>query len=313
MHLTTTKTRRVIFAPILKLVTFLSPRCPILMVRIRYFFRTKKMLHLRHPKTLNEKILYLSLKTDTTEWSRLADKYAVREYVKECGFEDVLVPLYGVWDNEEKIDFDKLPNQFILKSTHGCGDAIIVRDKNNVSYPNLHNRLKFILNDYTITGGAELHYQRIKHQIIAEKLLVNDDTSKNYSQSLIDYKLWCFNGKVEYIMLVMNRSVKTKDGAELLVYDKNWNPHPDYIKVTGDFTIAKPIPMPNNFDRMVVVAETLSKPFPVVRVDLYNLKGEIYFGEMTFTSLGGMMDYYSDEFQCLAGGLIDISKVQIIK
>ena len=313
MHLTTSKAKRLIFSPILKLATFLSPRCPILMVRIRYFLRTKKRLHLKHPATLNEKILYLSLKTDTTEWSRLADKHAVRDYVKECGLEDVLVPLYGVWDDEEKINFDLLPKQFILKSTHGCGDAIIVKDKDNVSYPDLRKRLKFILNDYTITGGAELHYQRIKHQIIAEQLLINDDVSKKYSQSLIDYKLWCFNGEVEYIMLVMNRSVKTKDGAELLVYDKKWNPHPEYIKVTHDFSIASPIPLPANYNRMIEVAEKLSSPFPVVRVDLYNLNGKLYFGEMTFTSLGGMMDYYTDEFQTLAGGLIDISKVKIIK
>ena len=105
----------------------------------------------------------------------------------------------------------------------------------------------------------------------------------------------------------MNRFVKNKDGAEVMTYDKDWNPHPEYCRITPDFTLADPMPKPAGYEHMLEVAERLSKPFPVVRCDLYNLNGKIYFGEMTFTSYGGIMDFYSDEFLKKAGSEIDLT------
>lgn len=145
---------------------------------------------------------------------------------------------------------------------------------------------------------------RIKPAIIAEQLLENDEESLKYSNSLIDYKVWCFNGEPSYIMTCSNRK---KGEVELQLYDKSWEPQKSHIKASTHYQSSRIIPKPKNFTELLECAKVLSKPFPIVRVDLYNLNGKIYFGEMTFTSLGGLMDYYTEEFQNLAGDLIDIN------
>lgn len=307
MHLTTSKTKRKLFAPVLKTVTWLSPRCPKLIVWLRYVERMKKLPHLKNPKNLNEKILWLALNTDTSEWSRLADKYAVRDYVKECGLEDILVRLYGVYDKAEEIDFGVLPVSFVLKTTHGSADVIVVKDKTKINVEEARLKMQNKLDEHLITSGAELHYLRIPRKIVAEEFLINDEKSEQVSKTLIDYKIWCFNGKAHFIWVCMNRFVKNKDGAEVLLYDRDWKPCPNYCAITPDFSLADPIPKPDGFEHMLEVAEKLSEPFPVVRCDLYNLAGKIYFGEMTFTSYGGIMDFYSEEFLNKCGDLIDLN------
>lgn len=310
MHITTSKTKRMLFAPLLKTVEWLTPRCPVFVAKVRYFARFRKRLNLKNPKDLNEKILWLAINSDTREWSRLADKYRVREFVHECGLDEILVPFYGVWDKASEICFDKLPQSFIVKSNNGSCSNLIVKDKSQITKELFFEKIKELeRKNVLVTGVGDLHYLRIKSIIMIEGLLVNDGWSKQYSSSLIDYKIWCFNGKAQYTMIVMNRAVKTKDGAELLVYDRDWNPHPEYIKLTDDFSVASTMPKPNNYDKMISIAERLSKDFPVVRVDLYNLDGQMFFGEMTFTSLGGMMDYYTPEFLRMCGDKIDLSKV----
>lgn len=143
MRIRTTKdkTLRIIYIPIIAITKFIGRNFPELLVRVRYFARFKKFLNLKNPKTLNEKILYMSLRTDTTLWTRLADKYNVRSYVEECGLSDILVPLLGHWKKAEEIDFNKMPQQFVLKSTHGCGDIIIVKDKSKIDQEEIRRRM----------------------------------------------------------------------------------------------------------------------------------------------------------------------------
>lgn len=316
MHITTSKTKRMLFAPLLKTVECLTPRYPVFMAKVRYFARFKKRINLKDPKDLNEKILWLAIYSDTREWSRLSDKYAVREYVREKGLDDILVPLFQVCETPDHFQFDKLPETFIIKSTNGSGGNYIVKSKSSCGQDFLKKKVNELLgcNYMTmITGVGDLHYLRINNKLIFEGLLINDPISAHYSATLIDYKVWCFNGKAEYIWVCMNRFVHNKDGAEVLIYDRDWNTHPEYSVWSKDFTQAAPIPKPKNFERMLEVAEILCRGFPVVRCDLYNLNGKIYFGEMTFTSLGGMMDFYTPEFLDLCGDKIDISNVPINK
>lgn len=308
MHFISSPKRKKAVMPILKLVNWLNPRCPKTMVQIRHLLRMKRFANLKNPHDLNEKILWLALNTDTSQWSRLADKYEVRQYVRECGLDEILIPQFGLWNNMDEIDFDKLPDSFILKPTHGSGDVVVVRDKSKVDIEGIKRTIQEDLDTHLITSSAELHYSRISHRVVAEQLLQNDPVSEKYSSTLIDYKIWCFNGKVHYIWVCMNRFVKNKDGAEVMTYDREWNDHPEYCRVTPDFTLADPMPKPAGFDHMLEVAEKLAEPFPVVRVDLYNLNGKVYFGEMTFTSYGGIMDFYSDLFLKKAGSEIDLSK-----
>lgn len=293
-----------IFTPLVWCTKFVGRHFPETLVKIRYFARFKRRLNLNNPRTLNEKILYMSLRTDTSMWTRLADKYNVRSYVEECGLSDILVPLLGHWEKAEDIDFTLLPKQFVLKSTHGCGDIIVVKDKSQINQrlirKSMHNAVSEIYGE--LEGGK--HYMRIKPAIIAEKLLANDKQSLAYSSSLIDYKFWCFNGKVKYIMTCTNRD---KNGLDLHLYDVNWDSHVSMLNSSTHYRKGSVIPTPSNFEEMLRIAEKLANPFPVVRVDLYNLEGKIYFGEMTFTSLGGLMDYYTEAFQNIAGDLIDIN------
>lgn len=289
--------------PFRGIVKWLGRTDPELLVRIRYFARFYKPLNLDNPQTLNEKILYLALRSDTSQWTELADKYQVREYVKSKGMESILIPLLGVWDNATEIDFTLLQGEYILKSTNGCGDFVIVDSHKKLDECKIRNIVNKML--HTNYGEMEggIHYMRIPHRVVAEKLLVNDSISKKYSTSLIDYKFFCFNGKPEFILTCMNRD---KFGTDLMTYDLGWNAHPEYLRFSSHYRQSNVIPRPQNLERMIEVAEQLSKGFPVVRIDLYNIAGDIYFGEITFTSLGGMMNYFTDKFLLESGRKISL-------
>lgn len=306
MHIRTNPVLNKLFQPLILFCRWLGRNYPELLVKIRYFFRFKKFLNLKNPSTLNEKILYQSLKTEIGLRTKLTDKWRVREYVDECGLSHILVKSYGAWKNANDIDFDSLPQSFVLKPNHGCGDLIFVKDKNEIDKGNIVKQINHDLSQVygELEGG--IHYFDIQPVVVAEEMIYNDEVSALYSSSIIDYKIWCFNGKAHYIMTCTNRNKKT---VELTVYDREWNRHPEFSVSNNDYLLGDVIPKPQNLDNMLEMAELLSKPFDVVRVDLYNLAGIIYFGEMTFTSLGGLMDYYSNEFQNLAGSLIDLKDV----
>lgn len=304
MEISTHPFFKVVLYPLIWLTKFVGRHWPALLVKVRYCARFHKLLNLDNPKTLNEKILYMSLKTDTTLWTRLADKYSVREYVVECGLSNILVPIYGRWDDVNKIDFESLPQGFVLKTVQGSGDIIIVKNKKLIDrhkvLVSMHKAINTVYGE--LEGGK--HYMRIKPAVIAEALLENDSTSLKYSTSIIDYKIWCFNGKPHYIWACCNRD---KSGTDVMTYDLHWNAHPEYSIFNQHYRRGVILPKPENLDEMLLIAEKLSKPFPVVRVDLYNINGQVYFGEMTFTSLGGLMDFYTDEFQLLTGNIIDVN------
>lgn len=294
----------VLLRPVIWTAAFVGRHWPETLVKIRYFVRFKKRLNLNHPQTLNEKILYLSLRTDTSEWTRLADKYRVREYIKECGLDEILVPLHGYWHSADEIDFEALPQSFVLKTVQGSGDIILVEDKSRIDKNAVRRKMqRAVSTNYGELEGGK-HYMRIEPAIIAEGMLTNDAVSQRYSSSLIDYKIWCFNGRAHYIMTCANREAQHFD---MLTYDRTWRAHSEYSIFNDCYRCGATLPLPENYEEMITIAEKLAKPFPVVRVDVYNVGGKIYFGELTFTSLGGLMDYYTEEFQYLAGDLIDLN------
>ena len=310
MHIRTNPKLNKYFKPVIAFCEWLGVHHPILLARIRYFARFKKPLDLKNPQTLNEKILFLSLKTDTTMWTDCTDKYKARDYVKQCGLEDILVKLYGVWDKASDIDFNQLPDEFVLKATHGSGDIKVVTDKSKLNIPELV--AEFDKDLKTVYGALESghHYMRIQPRMIAEELLHNDPETAKISFSIIDYKIWCFNGKVHWLWACANRDEHT---TEVMTYDIDWNAYPEYSIFENDYRHGEILPKPKNLKRMIEVAEILAKPFPCVRVDLYNIDGKIYFGELTFTSYGGLQDFYTDEFQQLAGSQIDLSEVKVVR
>lgn len=256
-----------------------------------------KRLHWHNPQNIDEKIHWLKFYGDTAIWSKLADKYAVREYVAERGYANILVPLYAKWDNAEDIEWDKLPNQFVMKVNNGCGNVLICTDKSTLDCKAWERKLDAEMRRRISVDYAERHYDYIKPCIIAEQLL--DSTQQSIpSTSLVDYKLWSFNGKVHSIWICYDRTPKT---AKAGVYDLQWHSHPEWLNSTAHYQVSSiSVPRPQCLDRMIEIASALSVGLPEVRVDLYEVEGKVYFGELTLTSAGGFnCDYTMDYLNAL--------------
>lgn len=302
MHITIKKSTRIIFAPLIKFTEWLGSNYPVILVRIRYFARFRKFVNLKNPRDLNEKILYLKLFSDTSVWTELADKYKVRDYVKSCGLEETLVKLYGVWFKADDFYLKDLPESFILKANNGDGKGsnLIVKIKAEWNELELRKIIKGWLKKKNVGAlASEPHYKGIVPCVIAEELLPLEKGDK----SLIDYKIWCFNGKPYYIWACSDRD---NYGTDVMTYDLSWNPMPEASVFDSRYRKGEIIAKPKNLNKMLEVAEALAKPFPQVRIDLYNVNGKVYFGETTFTSLGGMMNFYTADFLLEMGNLVDV-------
>lgn len=312
-HPTLSKKGRILFAPTIKFCEYLGKHHPSLMVQLRYYAVYKRFAHLKNPKDLNEKILHIKLYRDTSRWPDLVDKYKVREYIKDLGLENILVDLYGVWYTPEEFadSFASLPNSFILKANNGEGKGtnLVVRDKSKFSVEELMAKVKEWLSRKNIGAlVAEPQYATIKPCVIAEQLLPFDPGH----HSLTDYKVWCFEGK-PYFVWVCNDRNEDGNSAHVLTYDKDWNSHPEYSIFTSDYLQGEPIPKPKNLEYMLNVAEKLSAGFPELRVDLYNINGKVYFGELTFTSQGGINSFYTQDFLDYAGSLFSVDSIALKK
>jgi hypothetical protein len=247
----------------------------------------------KEPKSLIEKVYWLQLETDTSLWSLCTDKYRVRNYVIEKGLGDYLNELYGVWENVDEIDFNSLPPKCVLKTNNGCGQTIFY-DKGIPNCNDLARKLleKWKRHPFGVSGG-ELHYLNIKPLIIAEKPIPIPESKV----SLTDYKIWCFAGKPFCILVVYGRE---NGMVNLALFDLDWNILPHYLKSTKH-AICDPnasIPKPDSLDEMIRIAGILSKGFPEVRVDLYEVDKKPLFGEMTFSTGFG---YFTDEFYRILG------------
>lgn len=268
------------------ILSYISPKT---LCNIYYHNKCKKDIDWKNPKDLNEIINWLKFYGDTSDWARLADKFQVREYAKERGCEDYLVPLYGVWKRVEEIDFDSLPNSFVIKTNHGCGGNILCKDKTKLDLKHSRKLLNQWLKEEYGRATGEFHYGQIKPLIIAEEYLVEEENT--FSSSIIDYKMWCLNGKLMYIWAVYDRTSK---GIKCEVHDREWKYRPDCSNFDHHYQdgLGK-VPRPLNLERMIEVAETLAKGHPQMRVDLYSIGEKIYLGEITMTSQGGYMNYFS--------------------
>ena len=302
-HPTLSKSGRFFFAPIIKFCEYLGNHHPEILLHLRYRFVFKKKLNLKNPQDLNEKIIWSKLYSDTSRWVELADKYKVREYVRNLGLEEILVKLYAVWYSVDEVNFDTLPDKFIIKANNGDGKGTHkIIDKTALTTGENRAVLKLIKRWLSLKNIGALHaepqYKKIKPCVIAEEVLYQEG-------GLIDYKFWCFNGKCEYVLVCTDRTADGS-GAKTLTYDMDWNVIYEASNPTQDYQPGTPIPKPANLNAMKNIAEILSKGFPQVRIDLYNIDGKIYFGEMTFTSSGGFNDDYSPEFLQILGNKFSI-------
>lgn len=250
------------------------------------------------PKDLNEKIQWLMFYTDTSLWTTLADKYKVRDYVTERVGGKYLVPLIGKWENVEDIVFDALPDKFVLKPNNGSYDTIICTTKEGINNEEVKRKLAYSLSHKFGYENAEPHYLNIKPCIIAEQLLESDDPG-----GLKDYKIWCFNGKPYFIFICANRDYY-RHKVDFICYDTEWNFINEYLSPSLRNSLC--VEKPDNLEEMLEIASKLSVGLPQVRVDLYNINGKIYFGELTLSSNFGMMQYFTQGTLNQLGDLISL-------
>ena len=251
--------------------------------KIYYKSHTGKELDYKNPKNINEKLMWLTRYWQHPLKTICADKYLVRDYLTQRGYDDILIPLLGVWDSPEQIDFDKLPNQFVPKCNHGSGYNIICIDKSCLDISEVKRKLNCWLNEDFSNRFYELHYQRIPRKIICEQLI---------SKAPVECQFWCVNGKVDSILACL----KGFDGSykaysysldKKRLYERINENEDDVPNSELDFHIS---------ENLIKYAENLAKPFPFVRVDFYVVENKIYFAELTFTPNANILKAYKDVF-----------------
>lgn len=284
---------------IARLHTFLLGRYyPKKLAEILYRKKFNKNINWSKPLDINEKINWIAFNTNTRFWTELADKYEVREYVKEKGYGNILTKLIGTWGSPDEINFKRFPDRFVLKCNHDAGTAIVIENKSDINEYEIKNKLRTSLNFAFGIETAEPHYLGINRKIIAEEFINNDDQN---SDSLIDYKFWCFHGKAAYCHVVCDKTVfkNKKTGIYSL---PDWKLQENKLKIET----SKSIPKPEMLKELIEVAESLSTSFLQCRVDLYNCNKRIYFGELTFTAGCGRISNYTDDFLVELGVKIKI-------
>lgn len=272
------------------------------MIKIEYRLKIHKPLHLAPPITFNEKLQWLKLNDRKPVYTIMADKYEVREYIKEKIGEQYLVPIYGVWESVDDIAFDMLPDEFVLKCTHDSGSVIVCRNKNELDLVNIKKFLNSRLKKNSFWYGREWPYKNIKPRIIAEKLL-KDSRYEN----LPVFKIFCFNGEPKIIQQLLN----DKQPNETVDYfDTNWN----RLNMIQRFpNSVNPIERPKRLDDMLKIAGKLSEGTAFLRIDLYEVNNEIVFSEHTFYTDSGYSIFEPEE-ECWdekLGEWIDLSSIEL--
>lgn len=274
---------------------------PFFLVQYRYKKATGKWYNPNDPRTLDEKLLWLMLYWRHPLKSRCADKYAVRSYLEENGMGHLLTELLGVYATASEIDFDKLPDRFVLKSTHGCGFNISCKDKDHLEKKVTQQKLDAWMKVEYYKFGGEIQYASIEPRIICEAFLENRS-----GKPLNDYKVYCFDGTAHCTMACTDREAKS---AKYDFYDREWKNKLAYSK--SSLLANRNIPKPEAYEEIIQAAEVLSKPFPFVRMDFYSVNGKPVFGEMTFTPHGCIDTFMTDLAQDVMGKLIKLPEKRL--
>lgn len=265
-------------------------------LRLRYRLKMKKKLNLENPLRFSEKLQWLKLNNRKPEYSAMVDKYAAKQYAAKKIGEGYIVKTLGVWDCFDDIDFDTLPDQFVLKCTQDSGGLVICPDKKKLDKEEANRKLSGSLRVNYYLRGREWPYKDVVPKIIAEEYLENDA-----SKGLYDYKVWCFNGRAEYVQFISGRL-----GNDVYegFYNRDW--------VLQDFSyhnkkMHEPIPKPDKLEELLYLSEQLSKDIPFARIDFYILPdNSIRFGEITFYPMGGMERFHPNEMDDSLGKMISL-------
>lgn len=272
-----------------------------LYIQIYYFAQFKKFCNLDTPQTYNEKLNWLKINDRNPEYMKMVDKYEVKKYVASAIGSEYVVPTLGIWNTFDEIDFDKLPNQFVLKCTHDSEGLIIVKDKNKLDKVAAKKKIEEAqkCNFYYI--GREWPYKDIKPRIIAEKFLED-----HVDGELRDYKFFCFDGEPRAMFIASDREIGE---TKFDYFDLDFQ-HLDIIQKypNSQKTLRKPI----TFEKMIELSKVLSKGIPHVRVDFYEVDGKLYFGELTFYHFSGFMPFHPAKWDKTFGDWLNLPKNFVI-
>lgn len=269
-------------------------------LKLIYRVQFKKRLDLDNPQTFNEKIQWLKLNDRKDIYTTMVDKYEVKKYVADLIGEEYIIPTLGVWDKFDDIDFEKLPNKFVLKCTHDSGGLVICRDRSKFDIDSARKKINKCLKQNYYKNGREWPYKNVKPKIIAEELL---EDNKNFVPE--DYKVYCFNGKPEYIVVFHGRFDENKELSET-VYNLDWEPQG--VSFDNHFQPSNIIEeKPKVFDELIKASSVLCKGFPQVRVDFYIVNDKLYFGEITLHTASGFQPMIPPDLDEKLGKMIDLN------
>lgn len=266
-----------------------------LYLQVYYFAQFHKFINFKNPKTYNEKLNWLKLNDRNPEYTKMVDKYEAKEYVKNIIGEEYIIPTLGVWDKFDDIDFDKLPNQFVLKCTHDSEGLVIVKDKSILNKKEAKEKIEKAMKYNFFYIGREYPYKNIKPRIIAEKYMED-----NTYHELYDYKFFCFDGEPKLLYVATGRQ---KGQTTLDFFDLDFN----HLNIQLHYPNSKEtIEKPLNLNKMIKLSKNLSKGLKHVRIDFYEINGKVYFGEFTFYNFSGLSKFNDDKWDIEFGKYIDI-------
>lgn len=264
-----------------------------------YKLRTGKKLNLKNPKSFNEKLQWLKLYDRDPQYTNMVDKYAVKEIVSDKIGNEYVIPTLGVWNRFEEIDFDALPDRFVLKCTHDSGGLVICRNKSDLDVSAIKEKIEKSLGRNYFWHGREWPYKDVKPRIIAEEYM-----EQHGSECLPVYKIMTFGGRAEIIQTIQND--KTKDES-IDYFDRDWN----LLELRQNYPNSKkPLPRPENLSKMIELAELFAEGFKFLRVDFYEINGRVYFSEFTFYSDSGTAIFTPEKWDYILGDKIKLPQNQ---
>ncbi len=282
-----------------------------LYLKLLYKRRLGKKLNLNNPQTFSEKLQWLKLYDRRPEYSKMVDKYEAKLYVAEKIGEQYIIPTLGIWDSFEEIDFSKLPNQFVIKCTHDSGGLVICKDKATFDIEKASQKINQCMKNNFYWFGREWPYKNVKPRIIVEKFMTDygegesgdNFCENNANKEPTDYKMMCFDGKVNSSFVCSEWF--TESGLKIAFHNTNWEeiPFSDHYPRSANLSEKTA-----SYEQMVELVEKLSKDIPFVRVDFYEVRGQIYFGELTFYPGGGMEEFTPSEWDKTLGDWIPLSR-----
>jgi len=270
-------------------------------INIAYFLRFKKRMNWKNPETFDEKLQWLKINNRNNAYSKMVDKYEAKNYVGNIIGKEYIIPTIGIYDKFDDIDFEKLPDKFVIKCTHDSGSVVVVKDKSKLDIRKTRKKINKGLRNNGFNYGREWPYKNVKPRILIENYMSDSN------DVLLDYKFYCFNGDCEYLLACTDRAI---GATKFFYFNRNWEIQKEMTNDGLKYGDTIKIDKPKNLDKMFEFASILSKGIPFLRVDFYEANDKLYFGELTFYPSSGFDKNRKEKTNQILTSKLDIEKVR---